>query len=159
MVLKQYKNGERFLFLGEYFTLKIDHYTKIEIVGSSLHFPQAILFRAKKELGSWYRREALDYIKKRVVYYSQRMNVQYTSVAVADTKSRWGACSPDNRLQFNWRLIMTPHAVLDSVVVHELAHVIVKNHSKDFWRYVLRAMPGYKVHRAWINHNMNKLII
>ena len=95
----------------------------------------------------------------RVDYFSKRMQTTYKHVSVADTKSRWGACTSDNRLQFNWRLIMTPPAVLDSVVVHELAHTIVKNHSKSFWSHVLHVMPGYKAHRAWINHNGAKLII
>ena len=156
-MIKQYQDGEEFLYLGEKYPLKIGKYTRVSVTDHTLHFPQAVLFRAKKEMENWYREEALIHITKRVEWYAKRMGVNYVSVSVADTKSRWGACTHDNRLQFNWRLIMTPHAVLDSVVVHELAHTVVKNHSQDFWFHVRKVMPGYAAHRAWINHHQTEL--
>src|SRR5579872_3096729 len=117
---KRFIQGEMFLFLGEYYSLNIGIYPSIALSDRSLHFPKALLFRAHKEMEIWYRKQSLVHITKRVQWYAQRMQVTYMSISVADTKSRWGACDPQNRLQFNWRLIMTPHAVLDSVVVHEL---------------------------------------
>jgi predicted metal-dependent hydrolase len=156
-MIKHYRDGEEFLFLGERYKLKIGNFTQIVISGSSLHFPRVVLFRAKKELDNWYRQQALTHITQRAEWYAARMQVKYASLSFADTKSRWGACTHDNRLQFNWRLIMTPHAVLDSVVVHELAHTLEKNHSKEFWFHVRKVMPGYSAHRAWINHHQDEL--
>ncbi len=158
-MVKKYINGETFLYLGEPYTLTIGNYKAIEFKNNLLLFPQFLLFRAQKELEIWYKREALQHINKKAEWYALRMGVKYLSISVADTKSRWGACDPQNRLQFNWRLIMTPHAVLDSVVVHELAHIHERNHSLAFWLHVRRVMPGYKAHRAWINYNQEKLVI
>ncbi len=158
-MLKKYIEGEEFLFLGEKYKLKFGNYKTIHLVENHLCFPQFLKFRIQKELQNWYLQKSLEHIKQRVEYYAVRMKVKYISLSIADSKSRWGACTHDNRLQFNWRLIMTPHAVLDSVVVHELAHTLVKNHSQDFWIQVRKVMPGYSAHRAWINHHQNELII
>lgn len=149
--------AKKLLYLGEEYTVKPEHVTKIFIQHSFLYFPQALLFRFHKELENWYKQQASTYITTRVAWYAARMHVKYLSVSIADTKSRWGACSHDNRLQFNWRLIMTPHAVLDSVVVHELAHTLEKNHSTKFWIHVHKVMPGYTAHRQWLNHHGDKL--
>ena len=159
LMIKTYLEGEEFLFLGEKYKLKFGNFKTILVLDGYLYFPQFLTFRIQKELRLWYLQQASLYIEKRVRYYSQRMKVNYVNVSIADTKSRWGACSHDNRLQFNWRLIMTPHAVLDSVVVHELAHTVVKNHSNAFWLQVRKIMPGYSANRSWINHHQNELVI
>ncbi len=158
-MIKKYIEGEEFLFLGEQRKLMFGNYKSIHILNNFLFFPQFLKFRVQKELKVWYLQQSLQHIKKRVEYYAYRMNVNYGSVSVVDTKSRWGACTHDNRLQFNWRLIMVPPAVLDSVVVHELAHTMVKNHSQNFWIQVRKVMPGYSAHRAWINHHQDELVI
>ncbi|HUD44012.1 MAG TPA: SprT family zinc-dependent metalloprotease [Patescibacteria group bacterium] len=155
----KFQDGKEFLYLGEKYKLKIDNYKTININEGFLCFPQFMSFRIEKELDKWYRDNALEHIAQRVQYYAKRMNVEYLNISIADTKSRWGACTHDNRLQFNWRLIMTPHAVLDSVVVHELAHTLEKNHSRNFWIHVRKVLPGYTAYRQWLNHNGNKLVI
>lgn len=157
--IKQYKDGEEFLFLGEIYHFTIGNYKTIQLKDTSLYFPKFLLFRVKKELESWYKEQALKYLIARVEHYAERMQVSYNGVSIADTKSRWGACSPDNRLEFSWRLIMAPLSVFDSVVVHELAHTLVKNHSGAFWRHVFRVKPGYKAYRQWLNHNSRKLVV
>ena len=65
-------------------------------------------------------------------------------VLVRDQKTRWGSCSSDGTLRFNWRLAMLDPELVESVVVHELAHLDVMNHSPAFWKVVLRAMPDAK---------------
>ncbi len=62
-------------------------------------------------------------------------------VLIRNQKKRWASCAHDGTLRFNWRVMMLDQALIDYVVVHELAHLKVKNHSKDFWNRVQEAMP------------------
>ncbi len=69
---------------------------------------------------------------------------------ISSARTRWGSCSPAGTLSFTWRLVMAPLEVIDYVVVHELVHLRVKNHSKAFWAAVGEIMPGYKRCVAWL---------
>ncbi len=75
------------------------------------------------------------------------------------TKSQWGSCTHDNKLQFSWRLIMTPITVLNYVVIHELAHTTQKNHSRAFWDVVRRHCPSYNRQRKWLKEHGNSLVV
>ncbi len=72
------------------------------------------------------------------------------AVAVRDTRSRWGSCSPAGRLNYCWRLILAPESVLDYVVAHEVAHLAEPNHSPRFWALVARLDPAAAAARAWL---------
>ncbi|HNT43929.1 MAG TPA: M48 family metallopeptidase, partial [Syntrophorhabdaceae bacterium] len=58
--------------------------------------------------------------------------------------------SSDNRLSFSFRLVMAPYDVIDYIVVHELAHIKIKNHSKRFWEYIGKVMPDYGRRKEWL---------
>ena len=90
------------------------------------------------------RDEIKEKITQRVQYYSLKMDVTYNRVSVRNQKTRWGSCSSKGNLNFNYRLFYLPEELLDYVVVHELAHRLHMNHSKDFWQEVERYFPDYK---------------
>ena len=150
---KQHVNGEIYMFLGNQYQLSIGAYSSIHIGKTELFFPKVLEFRIQKELKMWYQQEAKRIITQRVKENAKQMNVAYLEVYFSDTKSKWGSCSHDNKLQFNWRLVMAPLIVLNYVVVHELAHIQEKNHSDRFWRLVERYTPSYKQHRLWLKRN------
>jgi predicted metal-dependent hydrolase len=102
-------------------------------------------------LTAWYRQEALRLLGGRVRHWSARMGLTPGPVALKDWKRRWGECHPDGQLRFNWRLILCPPAVIDYVVVHELAHLVVAGHNPRFWGQVAKAMPDYAAPRRWLN--------
>jgi len=81
---------------------------------------------------SFFKEQAYDYLVPKLDFYAQIMNVKYQSLTVKGYKSRWGSCYSDGRIQFNWRLLQAPEWVIDYVVVHELAHLVHANHSRDF---------------------------
>ena len=154
---RAYRDGERFLFLGQSYTLHFGNYTRITLKNSELCFPQFLAFRVKKELHEWYVKEARTVISDRVVANALQMNVHYKSISFSDTKSKWGSCTHDNRLQFNWRLIMSPIIVINYVVVHELAHIMEKNHSDVFWTKVRNINPSYRQQIKWLKEHGNAL--
>lgn len=156
---KKYQEGETFLYLGKTYKLHIDNFKAISLSNDLIQFPKVLLFRAQKELINWYVHQAKEKITQRVIYHAGKMEASYKSIFFSDTSSKWGTCTYDNRLQFNWRLIMTPLMVLDYVVIHELAHTTEKNHSHTFWNIVQQYTPAYRQHRNWLNQHAKLLVI
>jgi predicted metal-dependent hydrolase len=81
---------------------------------------------------------------------AERLRVAYRRIRIGDQRTLWGSCSPSGTLSFNWRLVLAPLDVLDYVVVHELCHLRVPNHSKKFWRLVAQARPRWRESRDWL---------
>ncbi len=104
-----------------------------------------------------YRDAAKDYIPKRVEYYHEFTGGNYDKITIRDQKSRWGSCSSNGTLSFNYRLMLAPPRVLDYVVVHELCHLTHMNHSADFWNMVASILPDYKEYRKWLKENGHTL--
>ena len=73
-------------------------------------------------LEAQYRKEARRRITERAAYFAEKMGVDYGRIAIKAAKTRWGSCSARGNLNFHWKLILMPPAILDYVVVHELAH-------------------------------------
>ena len=118
---------------------------------------QGITPQQEAALEKRYREAAREYFPKRVAYYQARMGGTYERIVIREQKTRWGSCSSRGTLSFNWRLMLAPPAVLDYVVVHELAHLQQMNHSKRFWDVVAQVMPDYKVYRNWLKENGMRL--
>jgi len=103
----------------------------------------------REMLENWYRLRAEEVITRRVQHYAAALGWPMPRVLIRNQKKRWGSCNAKGELRFNWRLVMLPLRVLDYVVVHEMAHLKVLNHSPSFWALVERILPDYKArHRA-----------
>ena len=98
-------------------------------------------------------RRAAQVIPQRVRYYAPLVGVTYGRITIRNQKTRWGSCSRQGNLNFNCLLMLTPLQVLDSVVVHELCHRKEMNHSRNFYREVLRVFPEYYKWHAWLKEN------
>jgi len=155
---KKFIDGEDFLYLGNNYKLKIADCDKIEL-GDYLYFPKKYLSNARLKMIEWYKQKALEKIIERVNLYSQITGWKFKSISITNAKKRWGSCGPKGSLNFSWRLIMAPLGVLDYVVVHELAHIPEKNHSKRFWDKIKAIFPDYKNQRKWLKDNGRSLII
>ena len=83
-------------------------------------------------------------IPEYVTYWAGIMNVKPAGVKITSAKSRWGSCSWKNVLCFPYRIMLLPPELIECIVVHELAHIIVKNHSAEFYKVIENAMPDYK---------------
>ena len=102
-------------------------------------------------LEAWYRRQAEVFLKERVRHYGVEMGLAARSLELRAWRRRWGECHPDGKLRFNWRLILLPPEIIDYVVVHELAHLIVPGHNPRFWGVVAAIVPDYAARRRWLN--------
>jgi len=95
----------------------------------------------------WYRRRAKERIAQSVARWKQVVGTEPIALKVRDQRQRWGSCSPDGTLRFNWRVAMADSWLLDYVVVHELCHLQHRNHSREFWAAVEAAIPEFRVRR------------
>lgn len=104
-------------------------------------------------VAAWLKVLARDRLAAASTRYAAMVGRRYSLLALRDTRSRWGSCSPDGRLMYSWRLILAPPAVLDYVAAHEVAHLVELNHSPAYWAVVDRIYPGWQVQRAWLREN------
>ncbi len=93
-------------------------------------------------------RRAREELPPKVAYYARRMGLRPAGMRITSARTRFGSCSAQNRLCFSWRLMDYPDAAVDYVVVHELAHIVHKNHGPRFWALVEQHMPDYRARRA-----------
>lgn len=96
---------------------------------------------------------AAEYIPGRVRFYADRMNLSFGRITLRCQKTKWGSCSAKKNLNFNILLMLTPPEVIDSIVVHELCHLVEMNHSKRFYDLVYAAYPDYDRPNRWLKDN------
>jgi predicted metal-dependent hydrolase len=87
-----------------------------------------------------------------------RIGVSYRRIRIGAQRTRWGSCSSRRTLSFNWRLVLAPREVVDYVVVHELCHLRVPNHSPAFWMLLEQHRPRWRAQRAWLRLNGPELL-
>lgn len=149
---RKFIEGESFYFLGNTFCLKIIAEGVIRLT-ECLEFPECLLVRARENLIQWYKARAYEKIKERIDWYSKITDLPYASIKISNSRKRLGSCSFKGRLNFSWRLIMAPLAIIDYVVVHELTHLEELNHSSRFWNKVKAVLPDYKNQEARLKNN------
>lgn len=158
--VRQYAEGETFPLLGSSFDLKL-----VQPQRPSLQFDSGFtLSESAREKGElvftrWYKQRAYEVISERVRQYAREHNFTPRQVKVTSARTRWGSCSSNGTLNFTWRLVMAPLEVIDYVVIHELVHLRVKDHSSKFWNAVESIYPEYKKQRKWLRENGEKLTL
>lgn len=158
---KKYETGHDFLFLGQNYPLIVEKkdylMTRVSFSGDKWEVRANAATTEKmikNKLVQWYRKQAGEVLGGRVFHYSRVMGLEPQKITVKTQKRLWGSCNHHGRsINLNWTLIMAPLSVIDYVVVHELCHLEVPNHSQRFWRKVAKFMPDYKKSEEWLKHN------
>ena len=100
------------------------------------------------------KRLARQVLVERTEHHLRTLGQRSVKVSIADTKSRWGSCSPHNRsIRYSWRVIMAPPAVADYLAAHEVAHLVHADHSPAYWSVVQRLVGDHRPHRKWLRDN------
>lgn len=110
-----------------------------------------------RRVSDWLKRESKREIARRAQPMAERIGRVIAGLTVRDTRSRWGSCTPDGKLSFCWRLILTPEWVLDYVVAHEVAHLAHLNHGPKFWATVKSLGVNPEQARAWLDVHAERL--
>lgn len=166
--IKRYANGDCFLFLGKEYIINLiktqENNINIEFDGSKLNIficelsSNSLSNKIKELLYTKYKEAFLKIINYRINILSKEIGVKPNKVSVRYQNTIWGSCSGDNNISINFKLSLAPLEVVDYILIHELCHIIHKNHSKEFWLEVQGLMPDYKVKREWLKtHSCNIL--
>ncbi len=157
---KQYLDGEKFLFLGNEYELKLTGPQRPALkFAHGFYLAHTSQKRGEFAFASWYKEQAFVVISERATIFAQGYGFTPKQIKITSARTRWGSCSPNGTLNFTWRLVMAPMDVIDYVVIHELAHLRVKNHSKRFWKVVEDILPGYRLQRKWLRENGERLVL
>jgi predicted metal-dependent hydrolase len=158
---RQFAAGESLYFQGKRYPLELVHRTRpmLELANGHFRLAQAAQPRAKEVLTRWYQQQARQVIEPRTQALAALHKLTYQQVRISSARTRWGSCSSRGTLSFTWRLVMAPPAVIDYVIIHELAHLIERNHSSRFWAQVARMLPDYKERVKWLKQNGYRLTL
>ena len=142
--------GSRLYYLGKsyYVELISEERKDIEVVFSHSSFkiytPLEIdQIKINEAIDSFYKIKSEIKIKKLVKKYSDIMKLFPEYVSFKKSKTKWGSCSERNRISFNPEIMKLSSSLIEYAVVHELAHIAYKNHSKEFWSLVKKFMSNY----------------
>lgn len=157
-IRRNFVNGDEFYYLGAKYILTFEKLAKRHFVcDDAFRVSLEAKSKAQKIIEKWYKSRARFIFNDRADFYKELMNAPFATVKLSSAKTRWGSCGAKNTLNFNWRLVMAPLEVIDSVIVHELAHVHHKNHGKHFWAKVKHHCPNYKDSDVWLRENHHLL--
>ncbi len=150
---KNYVDGEAFFYLGAKVTLRFVETDRVYADGNYLFAPSVGKESAQREIQQWYLNEARKIFSHIVADFAKKMNVAYSIIRVKNSRTRWGSCGKNGSINLNWRLVMTPPEVIEYIIIHELAHIVHRNHSKHFYNFVRRFCPNYKAMEQWLRTN------
>jgi predicted metal-dependent hydrolase len=145
---------ENYKFLGQkiYIEQQFDLFIKkfkIELIGNKLLFiiPEGKEIAESKLFEEWLKNKAIEYLPERIRTISKNINLNFNKINIRGHKSRWGSCSKNKNLSFNYKLMCFSKEVIDYVIIHELCHLKEMNHSKRFWNLIEYYMPDYKKYK------------
>ncbi|MGH7848636.1 MAG: M48 family metallopeptidase [Candidatus Binatia bacterium] len=159
-VLREYRNGEGFLYLGRSYRLLLvaDQEEPLALKCGRLCLRRDFVDRgdvaaAQAAFRDYYVLRGQERITERVNYYVPKVGVKPKGMDVRELGFRWASCSPNGKLAFHWRCIMAPPKVIDYIVVHELCHMHQGDHTDAFWNEVDKVMPDYEERKMWLKKN------
>ncbi len=157
-------SGEKIKLKDKLIRLKIHHFDKrrtvVELDKNTLHIyinkdlnELERKEELKKVLLKWYKEQAKDIISTRVDKFSKSFDLKPNGIVIRSQQLRWGSCTKNNILNFNWRIVMAPISAIDYIVVHELCHLKEPLHSIEFWNLLESHFPEYNKWKEWLRIN------
>jgi predicted metal-dependent hydrolase len=156
---REFVSGETFRYLGRQYRLRVasegSRRPSVSLRGGWLlvRVPGGLEGPERAEavqqaLVGWYRLHATERLPERVTFWSERFDIPMPTVLIRDQTKRWASCDRKRVMRFNWRIIQASMTLVDYVVVHELVHLSHREHTRDFWSVLGKAMPDYEHRRA-----------
>lgn len=152
---REFVSGESFYVAGQPCILDVqaDAVEPLEQVGDRLVLNRKHLAKAEELLRAMYRRLGYERLPGLIERFAPRMGVRPGRLRVWELQNRWASCSERGNLNFHWKVMSLPGDVLEYLVVHELAHIKHRNHTKEFWCEVEKVMPNWEVAANWLRTN------
>ncbi len=146
----EFVSGESFYYLGKNYRLRVLDKGDVAFWfdGDRFFLRRGDLADAVQHFRKWYLKTGTPWLASRVSTWESRVNVKPSQIRVSDLGFRWGSCGKNNVVHFNWRLLQLPVRLIDYVIVHELAHLLEHNHTREFWRILDRTLPDWRERKS-----------
>jgi predicted metal-dependent hydrolase len=158
-VLREYRNGEGFLYLGRAYRLRLVSKQKGLVALRDGRFcmvrdlvDRGDIDAAQSAFRDYYIRLSQQRLAQRIKYYAPKVGVKPLS-DVRELGFRWASCSSKGRLAFHWKCMMALPKIIDYVIVHELCHMHQSDHTDAFWSEIDKVMPDYDERKEWLRKN------
>lgn len=159
-VLREYRNGEGFLYLGRAHRLLLvsEQDEPLQLRNGRFTLRRDLVEHgeigaAKTAFREFYVGRGREWLRRRIAYYAPKVGVDPTGVDVRELGNRWASCSPTGALAFHWRCMMAPQTIIDYIVVHELCHLHQRDHTDAFWNEVDKVLPDFRGRKEWLRMN------
>ncbi|MBW7474794.1 M48 family metallopeptidase [Paenibacillus oenotherae] len=146
--IREYHENGKFLHLGQ------EHLLHELIETNGLNEEEL-----RRNLKKFYFSSCKKIVGERIQLYQMQLKVKPKTIEIVESITKWGSCSSDKKLTFNYRLAMAPIEVIDYVIIHELCHLLHMNHDRSFWRRVGSMMPDYKEKQAFLERYGNAMTL
>lgn len=160
-----FKENTTLPYLGTNYSLKINNkQTKnsIELADGkfvvglrSIKSSSSIL---RKLYEDWMKEKAADIFEEKIKRYSVKLGVRVKRIAIKNLKNRWGSLTNKGTINLNVNLIKAPEGVVDYIILHELCHLRIKEHSHHYWDMLHKFMPNYHDKIQWLKMNGENLL-
>lgn len=148
---KEFISGESLMYLGKNYQLQVvDEPLEGVQFNHKFKISKSEQTQANQLFKQWYLRKALEKIQPVAKRYAQNLGVEFNECKTSEMKYRWGSCTPNNNIIFNWRIIKAPMFVVEYLVAHELVHLIESNHTAKFWHILSVQIPNYQRAKKWL---------
>lgn len=162
-----YKEGQNVYFMGIPYEIEVIRGTRnllefsgekfiFTTMGSQFNSSEESESLRKELMMAWFRKKGAEYLTKRTMDLANQLGLSVNKVYIKNVKTIWGSCSTKNNINYNIRLISMPKEIIDYVIIHELCHLVQRNHSEKFWQLVERIIPDYIQRRNFLKNNSSK---
>jgi predicted metal-dependent hydrolase len=151
----EFVTGSRLPYLGKKYYLQMNedrtvgvgkawlsfNHSKFQLTYNPLMMKEEYL---RKAIELFYKDKSKDRMTSMIKKWSEKMGLEYGRVTFKFADKRWGSCSGNGNIVFNYEAVKLPVACVEYIVVHELAHIVHRHHDKNFWAMVGKYLPNYK---------------
>lgn len=150
--IRVFKEGEKIPYLGTELTIRLTDREE-GIIGNEILVPEDKRSIIEETVEKVFRAKAREIFLDKIDKYKHFINNEHNRVFIRDQKTKWASCSSKRNLNFNWRLLLAPEDIVEYVVVHELVHLDIHDHSEEFWSKVEEILPDYRKSKGWLKTN------
>ncbi|MCX6113171.1 MAG: SprT family zinc-dependent metalloprotease [Proteobacteria bacterium] len=157
---REYITRESHYYLGKRYLLKIiehDNVPKVVLKHSAIELyvrKGASTLQREALLQAWYRKQLKEMLPKYIASLEKKMNVKVTEFGIRKMKTKWGTCnSGAKRIWFNTELAKKSIESIEYVLIHEMVHLLERNHNETFIAYMDKFLPKWKHHRKELNRS------
>lgn len=156
-VLREYRNGEGFLYLGRSYRLLLaaDQAEPLLLKNGRFCLRRDLvdsdsIEAVRTAFRDYYIARGYERITKRLNYYAPKVGVAPRGIDIRELNNRWASCSPNGNVAFHWKCMMAPQTIIDYIVVHELCHFHHLDHTDAFWNEVDKIIPACRERKEWL---------